>query len=95
MDVLTQAQNFLGQAISHQVMQFGIAFGFAALVHAKQVRKEIRLQMSSMTESMVGSIDAVAKALKDDLGKQGERLSNVEVGVQKLNTRVEKLEKEK
>lgn len=88
MDVFASFQSFLGEAFSHQVTQFGLAFTFAAYIHARQVRKEIALQMSNVASS----IDEVTKALKEDLGKQGERLIKVEDGVQKLNNRVEKLE---
>ena len=88
MDVVGQAQSFLGMAFSQQVTQFGLAFGFAALIHAHQVKKEIAAQMGSI----VKSIDDVARALREDLSKQSNRLEKVEDGVNKLNTRVEKLE---
>lgn len=90
MDVV-KIQELLGQAMNHQVTQFGLAFVIAAMIHAQQVRKEIAAQMASV----VLSINEVAKALKDDLGKQSERLNGVETGIQKLNTRVEKLENTK
>lgn len=88
MDVFSLLQDFLGPVFSHQVTQFGIAFGFAAYFHAQQVRKEISTQMLNVASS----IDEVAKALREDLGKQSVRLERVESGVQNLNTRVDKLE---
>lgn len=89
--LLDHAQNILGAAFSHQATQFGLAFTLAALIHARQVRSEIAKQMSSVVES----IDKVAKAIRDDLAKQSARIEMVETGVQKLNNRVENLEKGK
>ncbi len=102
MDMLIGFQDLFGQIVSHQATQFGLAFTLAAVIHARQVRKEIALQMGSVASS----IDAVANVLKEDLKKQSEsislqskRLSSVEDkfyaiddGLKKLNVRVEKLE---
>lgn len=85
-DVLTYLG---GQALSHQVTQFTIAFVLAAIIHSKQVRKEIATQLGDVATS----IDKVRVALVDDLQAQGKRLKSVEDGIQRLSTRVETLEK--
>ena len=95
MDLIQLAQDILGPIVSHQATQFGFAFGLAAMLHARQVRKEIAIQMGGLSNNVSSSIDEVTKVLREDLGKQSERLKNVESGVQNLNNRVEKLETKK
>lgn len=101
MDWLTPEtiNTIFGNAFSHQVVQFGTAFMIAAWMHAKQVRKEIALQTgltrdesSAHMDKITTSIDNVAKVLRQDLSKQGERIDNIENGISSLNDRVWQLE---
>lgn len=87
-DVSHLAQ-FLGVALNHQVTQFSIAFTLAAFIHAQQVKKEIKLQMTGITEAL----NSVATALRQDLAAQIKRIGNIEDGVAKLAVRVDAIEK--
>lgn len=91
MESLTYLQDLVGQALSHQVSQFGIAFVIAAWVHANQVKKEISGQMGLVTEA----INNVATALRQDLAVQSDRIGNVEKKLINLNSRLETIEKPK
>lgn len=83
MDLLNAIQVMGADLLSRQVTQFGVAFTLAALVHARQVRKEIALQMTNISES----IDNLGKALREDLKAQNIRLINIETRVEKLETK--------
>lgn len=74
---------FVSMAFSHQVTQFGLAFTFAAWLHAGRVKKEIRSQM----ESMIEAVDKVAAVLKQDLAGQAARLSELTSRVITLETK--------
>lgn len=86
-----KALSLLNAALSHEVTQFSLAFGLAALIHAHQVKKEIANQMSQITEA----VRDVAKTLREDLAEQSRRIGFIEDGVNQLQSRVESLEKEK
>lgn len=77
---------FLGAALASQVTQFGIAFSFAAFIHAGRMRKEIAAQVGPLT----AAVNNLASALRQDLSAQSKRIDNVESRVQNLekpNTR--------
>lgn len=80
--------SLMGEALGHQVTQFGIAFAIAAWVHAGRVKKEIKEQMSNV----VAAVDNVASVLRQDLTHQSERIGHIEDGLGKLTTRVASLE---
>lgn len=82
------AQELLGAAFQSDVSRFGLAFAFAAWIHSGRVKKEIRSQM----ENVVSAVDNVAAVLKQDLKSQGDRLGQVENGLDRLSTRVSTLE---
>lgn len=69
--------SFLGEASRNQVVHSGFFFTLAALLHAKQVRKEIATQFSTISLAL----NNVADALKQDLVKHSERLDRVEKDV--------------
>jgi hypothetical protein len=81
-------QTFLGEAISSQVAQFGIAFSLAALIHAGRVKKEIASQAAGIRIAF----NNLADALKGDLKVQSERLGKVEDGVSELKDQVHKID---
>lgn len=82
--------DLLSEAFSHQITQFSIAFSIAAWIHSGRVKKEIRNQF----ENIVGSIDNVASALKQDLAAQGARIISVENGLNQISMRVDAIEKQ-
>ncbi len=82
MDAFVAIQEYGSKALSHEVVQWGVALAIAARIHAGQVKGEIRAQIGNLSSS----IDALGKALRDDLKSVNDRLLNVE-------TRLEKVEK--
>lgn len=96
------AEKFVGEVVTHEIAQAGFFFTLAALIHARQVRKEIRSQFEFLTTA----INSVATALKQDievhtktLEAQSSRLKTVENGFDELRTgltkahnRIDKLE---
>ncbi len=69
--------NLLSTAMGSQVTQFGIAFAIAAFIHAGRMKKEIASQMSQV----VGAVNNLAQALRQDLSSQSDRISKVELDV--------------
>lgn len=91
MEWAEQIPKILSAAMNEQIMQFGMAFGLAALIHAKQVRKEIKAQFNEVTSA----INNFATALKMDLAQQSERIVKVEKSVDNMYVRVNALESSK
>lgn len=60
----------------------------AAIVHSGIVRKEIKVQVANITDS----INKVTEALKLELSSQSSRLGNIESDVLKISSRVEAIE---
>lgn len=85
------AMKLVGEAAASQIAQAGFFFTLAAMLHARQVRKEIANQFGILT----GAINNVATALKKDLESHAERLDKVEDGFQRMDSRVTKLEHSK
>lgn len=59
-----------GEAMNHEIIRYVTAFSIAAWIHSKNVRKEIKLQMSGLIES----IDAVRETLADEIAIQAKRI---------------------
>lgn len=78
----------MGDALSNQVTQFGIAFCLAALIHASRVKKEIALQ----GEGIRIAFNNLAEVLKADLTTQSKRIAVVEDGVTQLNEHVKQID---
>lgn len=59
-----------GEAMNHEIIRYVTAFSIAAWIHSKNVRKEIKLQMAGLIES----IDAVRETLADEIKVQAKRI---------------------
>lgn len=63
----------VGDAVSKDMARFTVAFGLAAWLHSRQVRKEIKTQFS-----------ALISVLERDLSMQSERLGKVEARMDRI-----------
>lgn len=79
---------FLGEAAKSEFFHTIVIFACAALLHARQVKKEIREQFALVTTA----INEVASALRQDMRIQSERVGLMERFMDKLDERVTKLE---
>lgn len=52
-------------------------FSLAAAIHAGRVKKEIRVAVETLTQSLTISIDKVAEAFREDLKSHSQRLDNL------------------
>ncbi len=86
-----QLQAVLGQAFSSEVFKFSCAFSLAAMIHAKQVRKEIGIQFTGA----ITAINDLTSVLRQDLEKQSKRIGMIEAAVGKIDGRLTKIEKPK
>ncbi len=75
-------KTFLGDALSHDFSRMLFLFAAAALIHGKQVRKEIRTQFGALIDVLKEDLDAQ----KSVLGKLAMRVDNIEA---KLNSKGE------
>jgi hypothetical protein len=69
-------RGFVSEALQTEFSRTCIIFSLAALLHSRQVRKEIKNQF-----------DRLVEVLKDDLSKQSSRLGAVETRVERLETK--------
>lgn len=70
----------MSQAAQSQIAQAGFFFTLAAWIHSGRVKKEIKLNFTTLTEA----INNIAKTLREDLEKHGKRLDSLEGRVQTL-----------
>jgi hypothetical protein len=81
--------NLMGSAFQEKVVQFGLAFTFAAWIHSSRVKKEI----NALGNGIIESVNGVAMALRLDLETQAKRMTEIENGFGQLSSRVDALEK--
>lgn len=81
-------KSFLGEKISAEVAQWGIALIIASFIHSGRVKKEIRSQFEHLT----GAIRELGSALRQDLNNHSDRIGAVEKNMSQLSERVESLE---
>lgn len=72
--------HLFGTAIGSQVAQFGVAFSIAAWIHAGRVKKEIAAQLSGIKDA----VNDLSAALRQDLEKQSQRISQIDARVSKI-----------
>lgn len=68
-------RNFLGEAAGSQFTRTLAIFGFAAMVHARQVRKEIKAQFGVLVSVLQQDLDTNKKLL----GELGRRVDKIEL----------------
>ncbi len=76
-----------GEALNHQVTQFGIAFTMAAWIHSGRVKKEIKAQ----GVILVASIDGLALALRTEISQQNDRITEHAKRIDGLSEKLEQL----
>lgn len=70
----------LSDATQKEIVKYGFLFTMAAWIHSSRVKKEIKLNFTSLTEA----INNIAVTLREDLEKHGKRLDSIESRVQNL-----------
>lgn len=80
-----------GNAFSQQFAIWTTSLGLASWIHSGRVKKEMREQMSQITDA----INSLSHALRQDMALQSQRIGMVEKTLVNMDTRVSELEKNK